>query len=178
MKKLLLFLIILAVFSCREGNNIDKNQKVITELNEYRERALEEERLKQWTRDYIEALNSEGWKTKLPKFLQPNPEEFLQEHSAFRTSFANYRSTIKHLAVDGNDVIVWLNITANYAASYSFENSAYDDNVFNDVEAKNQALSWDETWYFNVVDDKFDDQWDFLKDNHKILQGLKSNESP
>jgi len=82
------------------------------------------------------------------------------------------------LVVNGNKVILWLNIKANYAATYTFENSAYKDDILKGLEAKNQTLSWNETWYFDVVDGRFGNEWDFLKDNHAILEGLDTDKLP
>ena len=111
----------------------------------------------------------------MPKYLQPNPEEFLEEHSAFRTSFTNFKVTIKHLAIDGNKVILWLSASAIYTSTYTFDDSDYGDEVFKGIQAKNQVLSWDETWYFDVIDGKFGNEWDFLKDYHTILEVLNGD---
>lgn len=123
----------------------------------------------------MSAVNSSDWRSKLPNYLQGNPDGFLAEHAAFRASFPNYRSTIKHVVVDGNSGIVWLHITANYAQPYSSESEddTCGDAMLKGIKAENQALSWDETWYFDVVDGKFGDEWDFLKDNYAFLNGLK-----
>lgn len=166
------------LISCGDKKNISENENALVELQAYEASQSEEESTKQFIEDYLSDVNSPDWKTTLPKYLQPNPEEFINEHSAFRTSFSNYKATIKHLVADGNEAIVWINITANYTAVYTFENSDYGDEIIKDVEAKNQALSWDETWYFDVVDERFGDKWGFLKDNHKVLEDLKASELP
>jgi len=75
--------------------------------------------------------------------------------------------------VEGNEVVLWLNITANYVENYRYKNSNYRDQLLWDYEAKNQALDWDETWYFNVVDGKFGGTWDSLKDNYAVMKGLE-----
>ncbi|WP_373518893.1 hypothetical protein [Pricia sp.] len=56
------------------------------------------------------------------------------------------------MTVDDNYGMVWLNIEATYAETFAFENSSYGDGLPPKVEAKNQELSWEETWYFIVVD--------------------------
>jgi len=108
------------------------------------------------------------------RYSESNPDAFLKQHSAFRKSFPNYKSTIKHLVVDGNQVVLWLKCTANYASTYTFEDTGIKE-VIHGIEAKDQQLSWDETWYFDMVDGRFGNQWDFLKDNYKILKELKGN---
>ena len=176
MKKLLFIVTLLLAFSCGDKTNGVENQKLQTELDKYSTLEATEAETKKFIEDYLRDVNSSNWKSKLPKYLQPNPDEFLKEHGAFRESFTNYQSTIKHLTVDGNKGIVWMNITANYANTYSFEseNDTYGDAIFEGIKAENQALSWDETWYFNVVDGKFGNEWDFLKDNYAVLEGLKA----
>ncbi len=176
MKKLLLFISLITAFSCGEANQTEDNQKDSAELKAFEALASEEEGTKKFIEDYLAAVNSPDWQSRLPEYLQPNPEKFLEEHAAFRESFPNYQSTIKHLTVDGNKGIVWINITANYSKEYAFEseNDAYGDSMLNDIKAENQELSWDETWYFDVVDGKFGTEWDFLKDNYSVLKSLQT----
>jgi len=170
---------IFLIVSCGENNDSVVNQKALAELENCKAVNAEEQTTREFMENYIRDLNSPDWRSKLPKYLQPNPEAFLEEHAAFRKSFPNYKSTIKHLTVDGNEGIVWLNVKGNYAKNFGFESQtdAYGDNILNGIDAENQALSWDETWQFNVVDGKFGEDWDFLKDNYKVLQDLKATES-
>lgn len=175
MKKLLFVITILFVFSCGEGNTTVENQYALAELKAYENLKAQEASTKQFVEDYIRDGNSADWKSRAPKYFQSNPDEFLEEHTAFRKSFPNYKSTIKHLAIDGNKVILWLSASAIYASTYTFDDSDYGDEVFKGIEAKNQMISWDETWYFDVVDSKFGKEWDFLKDHHAVLEGLRAD---
>jgi len=179
MKKLLLMVTLLFICACVDKSNSIDNQKLQDELKEYAALEATEANTKKFIEDYLRDVNSSDWKSKLPKYLQPNPEAFLKEHTAFRESFPNYKATIKHLIVDGNEGIVWINVTTTYAVQYSFESEddSYGDNLLKDIKAGNQPLSWDETWYFDVVDGKFGEKFDFLKDNYKVLQDLKVAES-
>lgn len=172
MKKLLFLVTLFSICSCVEKKNSQEYQNTLAELKVYEDSNATEGSTKQFVEDYFKNLNSSDWKSKALKYLQPNPEKFLEEHAAFRASFQNYKATVKHLTVDGNEGIVWIHITANYASNFTFENSAYGDEIYIGIEANNQELSWDETWYFDVVDGKFGDKWDALKDNYKILEDL------
>jgi len=180
MKKLLFTLAFLVIISCKQSNTAE-NQKAMLELETFESLQAEKERLKKWTHDYIAAVNSPNWRTEVLSYLQEGEEtdNFIKEHTAFRNSFADYKSTVKHVMAEGNTILVWMNITANYTESYSLENSSdnYRDSIFNGIEAKNQPLSWDETWQFSVVDGKFGDEWDFLKDNYAVLKGLGALEN-
>ncbi len=177
MKKLLILLPLLSIISCGEADKTIENQKVVAELEAYQSNKTLEENTKKFIENYLRDLSGPDWSSKILKYLQPNPDEFLKEHTAFRASYANYKSTIKHMAVDGNECIVWLEITANYASIYPIDNGNYGDEAIAGFEAKNQDVSWDETWYFNVVDGRFGDKWGMLKDYTAILEDLKGVEA-
>lgn len=174
MKSVLLILSLMAFSSCRETNGTAEQRRT-SEVVAYQALKETEARTEQFIRDYMADLNTSDWNAKLPKYLQPDSDAFLREHAAFRTSFPNYKATIKHLAIDGNRCIAWINIHANYAKTYDFEgpDNAYRDGLLKGIPAENQRLSWDETWYFDVVDGKFGPEWDFLKDNYAVLAGLR-----
>lgn len=170
MKKMCCTLLILAIFSCG-GKNEKADKNTVDELKTQIDRESQEESTMLFIEDYIKVGNSPDWKTKSVQYLK-NPDAFLEEHSVFRKSFPDYKTTIKHLTVDGNEGIVWLNVEATYAETFDFENSSYGDGILRNVEAKNQKLSWEETWYFNVIDGKFGGKFDILKDNYAVLKGL------
>ncbi|MEO1010194.1 MAG: hypothetical protein AAFX53_02755 [Bacteroidota bacterium] len=178
MKKLGCAIALLIGFACADEKSETEKEKIIAELKGYEAAQVEETGTKQFIEAYIKDLNSQEWKSKIIKYLEPDPAQFLEEHSAFRTSFQNYSATIKHLTVNSNEAILWLNITANYASTYTFGGGDYTDSVLKGIEAKNQPLSWEEVWYFNVTDGKFGDQWDFLKDQYAVLRGMGALERP
>lgn len=172
MKKIFFLVIPFFLASCEGEKNTQEYQKTLAELKIYQDFKSTEENTRQLMINYINDVNSSNWKSKVTKYFAPSLEidAFLEEHTAFRASFPNYKSTIKHMTVDGNKAIVWMNITANYVATYTFENSV---EVVKDIEAKNQSLSWDEAWVFKMQPEGlFSDEWYYLKDNHKILEDL------
>lgn len=175
MKKLLFIIALAAISSCAEKNNSVENEKLQSELSKYETTKATELSTKAFAHGYIKAVNSSDWKSEVLEYLNPSPARdiFFKEHAAFRAAFQNYNATIKHVTIDGNKAIIWINITAIYAEPFSLDKSAYGDEMYTGIEAKNQVLSWDETWYFNVDDGKFGNEWDFLKDNHTILASLK-----
>lgn len=167
------FLCIVLFWSCKDTKTTDELEKLRSILMEFETKQTQEAKTKKFIEDYLSDLSESDWNLKIRKYLQPNPEVFLKEHAAFRESYSNYSSRIKHIAVDGNECIVWLGITANYASIYPIDNGNYGDKAIAGYEAKNQNLSWDETWYFDVVDGKFGDKWDMLKDYTGILEDLE-----
>jgi|GEM_PF-7128264 len=76
--------------------------------------------------------------------------------------------------VDKNEVLVWMKVKAKYAEPYTYNNGPdnYGDQVLNGTTANNQKLTWDETWYFNVVNGQFGRKWDFYKDHFSVLKGI------
>jgi len=174
MKKLIFILAFGLLISCGERQTSIIDENVLSNLEAYKTQDSLENTTEKFIEAYIAAANTKDWKTSIVKYLPLSSDEFLQQHAAFRNSFPNYRSTIKHLTVDGNEGIVWLQNTGTYTSTYNFEDK-YIPEVFNGIAAKNQELSWDETWYFDVVDGRFGENWDFLKDNHAVLEGLKAD---
>ena len=172
MNKVIYLLLALILFSCGESKPSSNETINPSKLASYEENDAQEEKSKQFIQDYLRDINTDDWKTLILKYLPPNSDSFLEQHTAFRASFPNYRITIKHLSADGNEVIAWMNITATYAATYDFEDTDFKEAI-KGIEAKNQSLSWDEVWYFDVVDGKFGDTWDYLKDQYVILRDLE-----
>ncbi len=165
-----LFLAILFFCSCTDTKTLEELERVRLALSEFETKQNQEAKTKKFIEDYLKDLSGADWKSKIRKYLQPNPEAFLKEHAAFRASFPNYTFTIKHITIDGNEAIAWLEINANYAKTYDYDQGF---EVVRGIEAKDQPISWQESWYFNAVDGKFGDKWDMLKDNYKILTDLK-----
>lgn len=178
MNKLLFLLTIISIVSCVDKKNTPEYQKALTKLKVYEDLESTENNTRQLMVNYIKDVNAPDWKTEVPKYFDPSPEmdAFMEEHTEFRKSFPNYKSTIKHMTIDGKKGIVWMNITANYVVTYTYDNSV---EVVKGIEAKNQTLSWDEAWTFSLDSDgKFSDEWYYLKDNHKILEDLEVNKKP
>lgn len=174
MNKLLFLITLLCIVSCAEKKDTAEHKNTLAELKAHEHSQSIEANARQLMNDYITDVNGSDWKSKLPKYFEASPEmdAFIEEHTAFRASFPNYKSTIKHMTIDGNKGIVWMNITANYTVTYTYNNSL---EVVKGIEAKNQPLSWDEAWAFNVNSDgSFSDEWYYLKDNYKILEDLKA----
>ncbi|MEO0572234.1 MAG: hypothetical protein AAF039_11060 [Bacteroidota bacterium] len=174
-KKILICCLTVGFFwSCMDKKCQAELSALTAELDQQEKKADKEQRTRQFVLAYIEAVNSPNWKNEMEKFMKvgPETEKFLEEHTEFRKSFPNFRSSIKHIAVNGDECILWLEETANFAAPFSIDNGAYGDKVLNGVEARGQSLAWNEVWYFNVVDGKFGSKWDFLKDNYTVLKKL------
>lgn len=175
MKSKLLLLITIVLASCAEtGVPTAEVQKLKATLTTYEALEKTEAQTKKFIEDYLRDLSGSDWDTKILKYLPSGSEEFLKEHAAFRASYPNYAATIKHLMVEGNECIVWLGITANYGAAYPIASGNYGDEAIAAFAPNNQELSWDETWYFDVVDGRFGEKWGMLKDFNAILEDLEA----
>ncbi|GAB5473762.1 MAG: hypothetical protein Mars2KO_18610 [Maribacter sp.] len=173
MKNKLLLFIVMVLASCAETHTAE-NQKLKAAVAEHEAMAQTEAHTKTFIEGYLNDLKGPDWNTKILKYLPADSEAFLKEHTVFRESYTNYSSTIKHMAVDGQECIVWLGITANYGATYPIESGSYGDEAIAAFEPKNQELSWDEVWYFDVVDGRFGEKWGMLKDFTGILEDLEA----
>lgn len=172
-KSILLVIFMVVLVSCKETDTAE-NQRVQAALAQFEAVEKTEANTKQFIEDYLNDLKGSDWNTKILKYLPAGSEAFLTEHATFRESYANYTSTIKHIKVDGNECIAWLGITANYAATYPMENNNYGDEAIAAFAPKGQELSWDEVWYFDVVDGRFGEKWGMLKDFTGILEDLEA----
>jgi hypothetical protein len=174
MKKLLVVLTVFALLSCNEQNKRE-HEALQAKLVNFEAKETEEKKVREYAEAYVNAMNSPNWKTEIRKYLKegPDADKFLnEEYTLFRKSFPNATTVIKHMAVEGNECILWLEETANYAAMYTGSDKEFRDHILGGIKADNQKLTWNEVWYFDVVDGKFGGKWDFLKDNYAVLKGL------
>lgn len=158
--------------SCSDKKTLDELERTQLALMQFETEKVKETETKKFIEDYLKAITGTGWREDVIPFLVPGEKTnvFLEQHAEFRKSFPNYSSEIRHIAIDGNKAIAWLEINANYEKTYDYKRGF---EVVRGIEATGQPVSWQETWYFNVVDGKFGDQWGMLKDNYKILKDLK-----
>ncbi|UJH66525.1 hypothetical protein [Allomuricauda sp. SCSIO 65647] len=173
MKTYITILCLTIVFwSCTDTKTSEELERAKSALAQFETKQAQEAGTKKFIEDYLNAITGTNWREDIMPFLVHGEEmdNFLAQHAEFRASFPNYTSEIKHMAIDGNEAIVWLEINANYAKTYDYDKGF---EVVRGIEAKDQPVSWQEAWYFNVVDGKFGDKWAMLKDNYKILTDLK-----
>ena len=90
----------------------------------------------------------------------------------FQKSFANFRNTyenisweIKHIVVQGNEVMAILSLKGKHVnkSQMGFEKN---------VSPTNKVIEWDEVWFFNVTNGKFGGKWDAIHDNITKMKQL------
>ena len=94
-----------------------------------------------------------------------NPGDFIVEHEKFRMAFSDYQIKMKHLAIDGNEAIMWSVITAIHSGEF-------DEGEFKGAKATGKRVGWEEVWQFDVVDGKFGDQFDFMVNRISRMEQL------
>lgn len=174
MRTFITILLLILVCSCADSGNSEEINQLQLAVEQFESEKAQEEATKRFIEEYVKAMNSENWSAKMLPFLKKGEatDNFLKEHQQFRRAFANLNATINHMVVNGNEAIVWLEETATFVEPYAYQDSDYGDGVLNGIKANNQSLKWTEVWYFDVVDGKFGDKFDFLKDNYAVLKGL------
>lgn len=71
-------------------------------------------------RRWIETLNQENWRELIVEFF-PTPtdaDEFIQEHSTFRTAFPDYHFTIDDMVAEGDKVVVRGTVRATHQGEF------------------------------------------------------------
>lgn len=114
----------------------------------------EKESIEKFVRKSIDDLNSADWADKVKGNWS---EKDIKDHKVFRESFANYNIKIKHLVIDGNDVVMWGEMSGTFVKEFPVAE-------FMGSKPNNKTVTWNEVWYFNVVNGKFGDKWDWTID--------------
>ena len=165
MKNLFYFLVIFCfVLGCNQSSNDDKLNELQSELNKATESINVEQSTKTFIENYLRDIQSQDWKNKITSYMDGS-EEFIVEHEKFRTAFSDYKIRIKHLAIDGNEAIMWGIVSAVHSGKF-------DGNETKGTEATGKSVEWDEVWQFDVVDGKFGDKFDFMDNGISRMKQL------
>jgi predicted ester cyclase len=123
--------------------------------------------IRAFVNDQIAALTSENWQKEILKRSNKKEEtaEFIKEHQVFRDAFANFKIEIKHLVVEGNEVIMWGQMSATHVAEFPREE-------FKGLQATNKEIEWTEVWFFDVVDGHYGEQFDWTVDGVSRMKQL------
>ena len=118
---------------------------------QFEEEKAQEAATKKFIQDYLQAITDQNWQERIMPFLVEGNETaaFMEQHTEFRKSFPNYTSEILRITVDGNEAIAWLEINANYSKTYDYQKGF---EVVRGIEATGQSVSWQEAWFFDVIE--------------------------
>ena len=123
--------------------------------------------LKQWLRTYLDACESDDWREQMKPYsidgeLDP---DFQKSFANFRNTYENIRWEIKHIVVEGNEVMALLSLKGKHVKKSQM-------GIEKNVEPTNKVIEWDEVWYFNVTNGKFGGKWDSIHDNITKMKQL------
>lgn len=165
MKNLTYFLIIIFIVACNQNTNDDKLNELQSELNKATESINVEKSTKTFIENYLRDIQSPDWKDKISSYVNYS-EEFIVQHEKFITAFSDYKIKIKHLAVDGNEAIMWGTVSAVHSGEF-------DGNETKGTKATGKSIEWDEVWLFDVVDGKFGEKSDFMDNGISRMKQLE-----
>jgi hypothetical protein len=155
MKKLTFVFAFFFLLGCnQETNQVQQVEEIQAQLDQLNQSSELEKSTRNLVESSIEDLNSSDWKIKIGKYW-PNDdfERFAVVHQKFRDAYTDYKMTIKHLTIDGNQGIMWGRVSAIHSAKF-------DMDVTKETEATGKPVEWDEVWYFEIVDGKYDDKFE------------------
>ena len=66
----------------------------------------DKESIKKFVITYVEDCNSPDW-AEIAKNKYKWNEDGIREHKVFREAFPDFKIKIKHLVIDGNEVVMW-----------------------------------------------------------------------
>jgi len=107
-------------------------------------------------RDYIRVLNRSDWADHIGPFL--NDLSFIEEHKLFRKALVDYKTSVKHLVIQGNDATAWLEIDARHVGKFDcpYPNCAWQN------DPSNKNIRWEEVWKFTFDGEKFGDGFELM----------------
>ena len=149
MKNLMTLTICLFVLACNEPNKSIKNEATTT--------SGQEQKVKTFIDGYIKAIESADWKTQILPYLAGDGHLFIPEHEKFRKAFSDYKIDVQHLFIEGNACVMWAKVKVKFVG-------AFDGNELKNTPPTGKNLEWTEIWYFDVVNNKFTNNFDFADD--------------
>ena len=119
---------------------------------------------KSFIENYLAAVSGPDWETKMVPFLR-NPKG-VERFREFKKAFENLRYDIKHLAVSGNEGLVWITVSGVNVAEFN-------DFDFKNIPATHQEVKWDEVWFYTVDENgKFGEKFELFHNNHQRMRAL------
>lgn len=116
--------------------------------------------LKQWLRTYLDACESDDWLEQLKPYQVDGvfDPDFQKSFANFRDTYENIQWEIKHIVVEGDEVMAWLSLKGKHVKKSQM-------GIDKDADPTGKLIEWDEVWFFNVTNEMFGEKWDFIQDN-------------
>lgn len=122
--------------------------------------------LKSLVERWYEVLNRVDWEDHIDQFDPDQDwwEEWKEEHREFRRAFPDYHFTIDKIIEEGDYV-------AHFGKAEGTFQAEYPHWELRGIAPTGEKLSWDEAWWWQVVDGKFGDG-NFVIDSLRRLQQI------
>ena len=126
--------------------------------------AQDKESIVKFVTTYIDDFNSPNWAEHVKNKYHWN-DDGIKEQKFFRECFANFNIKVKHLIVDGDQVVIWGEMSATYVKEYP-------RGEFVGSTPQNKPVTWNEIWYFTVKNNEFGNEWDWAIDGVPRMKQL------
>jgi predicted ester cyclase len=155
MNKIMIFLLLL-LFSCGEKTQETEIKQMKSALQILQSREILEGDTKAGIEEYINDLNSSDWRSRLEK-RKPGDKQhqaFIDSYQKYRDAYQNMKMKIKHLAIDGEEAIMWAEVSCTH--------DGITNDVIANIQPKGATVNWQEVWYFDMKNRQFGDKWDIV----------------
>ena len=116
----------------------------------------DKESIKKFVTTFVEDFNSTDWAEKV-KTKYKWGDDGITGQKVFRESFPDFKIKIKHLVVDGNEVVMWGEMSGTHVKEFPLGELA-------GFKATNKTVTWNEIWYFRIENGEFTGDWDWAID--------------
>ncbi len=154
------FAMLLILGSCTsKNNNNEELEKLKQQLTQYEEKEQLEKETKIFIQKYLDDLEDSNWVELITQRHPDNPDHlaFVERHKKFRNTYHEYKTRILHSAFDGNEGIVWLEVSTRHGGKAS-----NPKDILYGLEPTGKKVIWQEAWFYNMKNNQFGGKWSFL----------------
>lgn len=170
MKNLLFFLNVFMLVQCTDPAKDAEITQLQDQLKTYQEKEVLEKETHEGIQKFIADLNAPDWRNRVENSDNGNKEEqkkWISQYQKFRDAYQNMHLDIKHLAIEGDEALLWLKVSATHAGQTT--------DVIKHVPPTGKEVTWQEVWYFDMQKGVFGKKWDIIVrglDKMKSVQWL------
>lgn len=129
---------------------------VFTGFSSIKSVGQDKESIKKFVTTFVEDFNSSDWAERVKSKYQWGDDE-IRDQKVFRESFPDFKIKIKHLVVDGNEVVMWGEMSGTHVKEFPRGELA-------GFKATNKTVTWNEIWHFKIENSEFAGDWDWAID--------------
>lgn len=129
---------------------------VFTGFSSIKSVGQDKESIKKFVTTFVEDFNSSDWAERV-KSKYKWGDDGIRDQKVFRESFPDFKIKIKHLVVDGNEVVMWGEMSGTHVKEFPRGELA-------GFKATNKTVTWNEIWHFKIENGEFAGDWDWAID--------------